>query len=83
MAVAFPSTFSVKPDRLADWLEPARMSKPAWEKAGGKNIRVLAGLVAGQATGSRVWIVEADDFAAGGDAPINRGSASPRCPART
>jgi hypothetical protein len=66
MAVVFTSTFTVKPDRFEDWLELSRKSNPVWEKAGGKNIRVLAGLVAGQATGSMVYIVEADDFAAYG-----------------
>jgi hypothetical protein len=66
MAVVQVSTLTPKPDRFEDWLELARKSKPIWERAGGKNVRVLAGLVAGEATGSFVWIVEADDFAAHG-----------------
>ena len=60
------STFTVKPDRFQDWVELAHKSKPIWQKAGGKSVRVLAGLVAGESTGSMAFIVEADDFAAYG-----------------
>jgi hypothetical protein len=89
MAVANVTTITVKPDRYQDWLEVARKARTLIEKYGGKNIRVLAGLVAGQATGSLVYISEADDFAAAGGVlhkilpdPVGRevmstGSASP------
>jgi hypothetical protein len=57
----------VKPDRFQDYIEKmARPSKALVEKYGGKNVRLLAGLVAGEATGTLVIINEADDFAAAG-----------------
>jgi hypothetical protein len=66
MAVVLASTVTVKPDRFEEFLELNRKSKPLLEKAGAKNFRVLAGLVAGEATGSFVVTFEADDFAAWG-----------------
>ena len=40
-----------------------RKSKAILEKSGAKNVRLLAALVAGEATGSFVMTCEADDFA--------------------
>jgi hypothetical protein len=42
------------------------MSKAVFERCGGKNIRLLTALVAGEATGSMTMTIEADDFAASG-----------------
>jgi len=44
----------------------AHKAKAGTEKAGGKNFRTLAGLVAGEATGTFVSTFEADDFASYG-----------------
>jgi hypothetical protein len=61
MAVVSVSTVTVKPDRFEDYLEEVCKVKALTEKCGGKNVRVLAALVAGQATGSLAFIAEADD----------------------
>jgi hypothetical protein len=66
MAVVTVSTFTVKPDRFEDQLEEARKFKAVFERSGGKNIRFLAAMVAGEATGSLTFIVESDDFAGNG-----------------
>ena len=66
MAVVTVSTLTVKPDRFEEYLDLARKAKAIEEKCGGKNVRLLAALVAGEATGSLVFIYEADDFAANG-----------------
>jgi hypothetical protein len=66
MAVVQVVTSQVKPDKLEEFLELNRKAGPILEKAGGKNIRLMAALVAGEATGSFVGTVEADDFAAYG-----------------
>jgi hypothetical protein len=64
MAVVYVGTSSVKPDRYEDFLELNRKTKAIVEKAGGKNVRLLAALVAGEATGSFALTIEADDFSA-------------------
>ena len=66
MAVVTTTTVQVKPDRFEEWLEVMRKVIPIIEKAGGKNVRVLAGVVAGQQTGTIVVTQESDDFAAAG-----------------
>jgi len=66
MAVVTVSTYTVKPDRYDDFLADARKAKALLEKHGAKNVRVMAALVAGEATGSMASIVEADDWAASG-----------------
>jgi hypothetical protein len=66
MAVVTTTILQVKPDRFEEWLDMTRKIKPMMEKAGAKNIRVLAGLVAGQQTGTVVFTSEADDFAGAG-----------------
>jgi hypothetical protein len=68
MAVVFVSTETVKPDRYDDYLTQIRQLKAIVERCGGKNVRLLAGLVAGEATGTMTLIVEADDFGAMGAA---------------
>ena len=60
------ATTTVKPDGYEAYVEVARKSKAIIERCGGKNIRLLAALVAGEATGSLVFIFEADDLAAYG-----------------
>ncbi len=66
MAVVFVNTETVKPDRYDDYLAQARQIKALVERCGGKSVRLLAGLVAGEATGAMTFIVEADDFGAMG-----------------
>jgi hypothetical protein len=66
MAVVTTTILQVKPDRWEEWLDMTRKIKPMMEKAGAKNVRVLVGLVAGQQTGTVVYIQEADDFASAG-----------------
>jgi hypothetical protein len=66
MAVVSVTTFTAKPDRFEDAIADTRRVKAVIEKCGGKNVRVLAGLVAGEATGSLAFVYEADDFAAQG-----------------
>jgi hypothetical protein len=66
MAVVTTTIIQVKPDRWEEFLDQTRKTRPIMEQAGAKNIRLLAGLVAGQQTGTVVYISEADDFAAAG-----------------
>ena len=67
MAVVTVATITLKPDRYEEYVEKvARPAKAISEKAGAKNVRLLAGLVAGEATGSLAFISEADDYAAAG-----------------
>jgi hypothetical protein len=66
MAVVFVSTETVKPDRYDDFLTMVRQVKAIVERCGGKSVRLLAGLVAGEATGTMTFNVEADDFGAMG-----------------
>jgi hypothetical protein len=66
MAVVATTIIRVKPDRWEEFLDMTRKSKAIVEGIGGKNFRVLAGLVAGQQTGTVVVTVECDDFAAYG-----------------
>jgi hypothetical protein len=66
MAVVSVTTLNVKPDGFEGAVTDARKVKAIMEKAGAKNIRLLAALVAGEATGTLVFTYEADDFAAQG-----------------
>ena len=67
MAVVGVTTLQVKPDRMEHYIEQvARKAKPLMEKYGGKNVRLLTAVVAGEATGTVAYIVEGDDFAAAG-----------------
>jgi len=64
MAVVSVTTGTVKPDRFEDFLEVMRKGKAITEKCGGRNVRLLSAVVAGEATGGMALISEADDFAA-------------------
>jgi hypothetical protein len=66
MAVVSVTTFTAKPDRFEDAVADVRKVKAIFEKVGARNVRLLAALVAGEATGSLAFIYEADDFAAQG-----------------
>jgi hypothetical protein len=66
MAVVSVTTVTVKPDRYEDFLETTRKSNAILEKCGAKNVRLLAALTAGEASGSLAMIWEADDFGAQG-----------------
>ena len=66
MTVVSTTIVQVKPDRFEEWRDQIRKVKPILEGCGGKNMRVLVGLVAGQQTGTIVVTLEADDFAAAG-----------------
>jgi len=67
MAVLTVTTATIKPDRFEDYVAQGRQVKAILEKQGGKNVRLLAALVAGEATGSVAFIVETDDFATTGE----------------
>jgi hypothetical protein len=66
MAVAVVTTFTAKPDRYQDFLVDLGKAKAIIEKSGAKDVRVLAGVVAGEATGAVVLTFQCDDFAAYG-----------------
>jgi hypothetical protein len=66
MAVVSVTTLTVKPDRYEDFLADTRKSKALLEKSGARNVRLLAALTAGEATGSLALTFEVDDFAAQG-----------------
>jgi hypothetical protein len=66
MTVVGTTIVQVKPDRFQEWLDQVRKAKVVMEQAGAKNVRVLVGLVAGQATGTIVVTSETDDFAGAG-----------------
>jgi hypothetical protein len=66
MAVVAVTTTTVKPDRFEQFLADTGKVKAVLERSGGRNVRLLAGLVAGEATGSMTLVYEADDFAAFG-----------------
>ena len=76
MAVVSVTTVNVKPDRYEDFLEMTRKANAILEKSGAKNLRLLAGLSAGEASGSLVTIYEAEDFASQG-AVVDRFLADP------
>jgi hypothetical protein len=64
MAVATVATTTTKPDRYDDYLDVVRRAKAVVLRNGVRNVRTLAALVAGEATGSFAFTSEADDFAA-------------------
>ena len=66
MAVVSVTTLTVKPDRFDEALADVRKVKAIFEKIGARNVRLLAALVAGEATGGLAFTYEADDFAAQG-----------------
>jgi hypothetical protein len=66
MTVLSATTLTMKPDRYEDFVALTKKSKAILEKCGAKNVRLMAALVAGEATGSFVLTSEADDFGASG-----------------
>jgi hypothetical protein len=68
MGLVQVSTATIKPDRFNDYLDFARHVKTVVERTGGKNVRLLSALVAGEVSGTVAFIVEADDFVAFGAA---------------
>jgi hypothetical protein len=66
MAVVSATTLTVKPDRYEDFVADCRKTKAIMEKNGAANVRLLAGLVSGEATGSFVFTYDANDFGAAG-----------------
>ena len=66
MAVVSVTTLSLKPDRYEAFLDTTRKSKALLEKHGAKNVRLIAALSAGEASGSLALTWEADDFGSQG-----------------
>jgi hypothetical protein len=66
MAVVSLTTFTAKPDRFEDAVADVRKVKAIFEKLGARNVRLLAALVAGEATGILAFTFEANDFASQG-----------------
>jgi hypothetical protein len=66
MTVISASTLTIKPDRDEDFVTLNKKTKAIMEKCGAKNVRLMAALVAGEASGSAVFTHEADDFGASG-----------------
>ena len=56
----------VKPGRYDDFLKQQKEAEALLEKCGAKNLRLIVGLAAGEASGSIVTTYEADDFTAYG-----------------
>src|SRR5690349_14608889 len=66
MAVMSVTILQVKPGRYDDYLAVTARADKMLEKAGAKNIRLIVGLTAGEASGSMVPTWEADDFTSHG-----------------
>ena len=66
MTVLSVTTLTIKPDRYEEFVATTKKSKSILEKCGAKNVRLVAGMSAGLASGSLVLTHEADDFAASG-----------------
>jgi heme-degrading monooxygenase HmoA len=66
MAVMSVTIVTVKPGRYDDFLAMTARADQMLEKAGAKNIRLIVGLTAGEASGSMVTTWEAEDFTAYG-----------------
>lgn len=62
MAVVSVTTLTVKPDRYEAFLETTRKSKALLERCGAQNVRLIAALSAGEASGSVALTWEAGDF---------------------
>ena len=62
MAVMSVAILTVKPGRYEDFLKQQRMAEALLKNAGAKNLRLVVGLTAGEASGSMVTTWEADDF---------------------
>jgi hypothetical protein len=66
MAVMSVTIMSVKPGMYQQFLEGQKEANALLEKSGAKNLRLIVGLTAGEASGSMVSTWEADDFTAYG-----------------
>jgi hypothetical protein len=66
MAVMSVTVMTIKPGRYADFLAGTKEADALLEKCGAKNLRLIAGLAAGEASGTIVATWEADDFEAFG-----------------
>jgi hypothetical protein len=62
MAVMSVTIIAVKPGRMDDYLDIVRRSEQLLTDCGAKNVRLIVGLAAGEASGSMVTTWEADDF---------------------
>jgi hypothetical protein len=66
MAVISVTVLAVKPGRYDDFAKQQKDAEALLEKCGAKNLRLMVGLTAGEASGSMVSTFEADDFEAHG-----------------
>jgi hypothetical protein len=66
MAVVSATSVTVKPDHYEDFLATTRKAKAVLEKCGARNIRLMAALTAGEASGSLAMTWEANDFGSQG-----------------
>jgi hypothetical protein len=66
MAIVNVTNVTVKPGRYDDFLKQQRVTEALLKNAGAQNVRLVAGLVAGEASGSVAVSFEADDFKAHG-----------------
>jgi hypothetical protein len=66
MAVMSVTVLMVKPGRYEDFMKQQSEAEALLTKSGAKNMRLIAGLTAGEASGSLVTTFEADDFTAHG-----------------
>jgi hypothetical protein len=62
MAVMSVTIVTVKPGRFEDYLAMAKRSEGLLTDCGAKNVRLIVGLAAGEASGSMVTTWEADTF---------------------
>jgi len=66
VAITSVTVLAVKPGRYDDFLKQQNEAEALLEKCGAKNLRLMVGLTAGEASGSIVTTFEADDFTAHG-----------------
>jgi hypothetical protein len=71
MAIVSVAALTIKPGRFEDFLKQQRMSEALLKNAGAQNLRLMVGLVAGEASGSVVATFEAEDFKAYGEVVHN------------
>ena len=62
MAVMSVTVIQVKPGRFEDYLAMTKRSDALLAECGAKNLRLIVGLAAGEASGAMVSTWEADDF---------------------
>jgi hypothetical protein len=66
MAITSVTVLAVKPGRFEDFMKQQNEAEALLERCGAKNLRLMVGLTAGEASGSIVSTFEADDFSAHG-----------------